>query len=73
MRGEVYLLSRNVIIRGNDVDQWGCQIVTSTFNDQGGVVRSGSTLMDNVEITNCSQYGSLNAAIRFDNTQAGTI
>jgi len=31
MRGEVMLLSRNIKIKGNDTDAWGCQIVTSDF------------------------------------------
>jgi hypothetical protein len=31
MRGEVMLLTRNIKIRGNDTDAWGCQVVTSDF------------------------------------------
>lgn len=29
MRGEVILLSRNIIIAGEDIESWGGQIVTS--------------------------------------------
>jgi hypothetical protein len=31
MRGEVSLLTRNIKIKGNDTESWGCQIVTSDF------------------------------------------
>jgi len=54
MRGEVYLLSRNVKIQGNDTETWGCQIVTSDFIEITAVIRKGNTFMDNVEIYNCS-------------------
>jgi hypothetical protein len=33
MRGEVYLLTRNVKISGFDSEMWGCNIVTSDFMD----------------------------------------
>jgi len=34
MRGEVALLSRNIIVKGHDAgDQWGCQIITSDAFD----------------------------------------
>lgn len=29
IRGEVMLLTRNILIQGEDVDSWGCNIVTS--------------------------------------------
>ena len=29
MRGEVLLLTRNIVIRGEDIESWGGQIVTS--------------------------------------------
>ena len=57
MRGEVLLLTRNVKIDAEDVDSWGGQIVTSdTIEMYAGqiVMRTGSTVMDNVEIFNCS-------------------
>ena len=54
MRGEVMLLSRNIKIRGNDTDAWGCQIVTSDFVEGNLEQRIGRTYMDNVEIYNCS-------------------
>lgn len=33
MRGEVMILSKNIRIVGNDTDAWGCQIVTSDFEE----------------------------------------
>jgi predicted aconitase len=65
MRGEVYLLSRNVKIQGFDSETWGCQIVTSDFVEITAVIRKGNTFMDNVEIYNCSQYDTNKAALRF--------
>lgn len=56
MRGEVVLLTRNIKIVGNDTESWGCQILTSDYIDTLGEMRNGSTVMDSVEIYNCSQY-----------------
>ncbi len=53
MRTEVLLLSRNVVIQGTEEDNWGCQILTSTML-LGGSLLSGSTTLENVEITGCS-------------------
>jgi hypothetical protein len=33
IRGEVILLSRNIIIAGEDIESWGGQVVTGTMND----------------------------------------
>ncbi len=66
MRGEVVLLSRNIVIQGEDVESWGCQIITSDFIEDDGVYRGGSTLLDNVEVYNCSQYDTYKAALRFE-------
>lgn len=66
MRGEVVLLSRNIQIVGNDTEDWGGQVVTSDFYEEDGTLRSGLTLMDNVEIFNCSQRDTTMAAVRFE-------
>jgi hypothetical protein len=66
MRGEVLLLSRNILIQGEDIESWGCQVITSDFVEDDGTYRGGSTILDNVEIYNCSQYDTYNAALRFD-------
>jgi len=59
MRGEVILLSRNVIIQGTDVESWGGQIVTSDTAEVSadGTVkeRIGHLYMDWVELHNMSQ------------------
>jgi hypothetical protein len=69
MRGHVYLLSRNIIIAGEDKESWGCQFLTSSRILPSGAALKGQTFMDNVEIANCSQYGSLRAALRFEDTR----
>ena len=54
IRGEVMHLTRNVKIVGNDTDSWGCQVVTSDFTEANDEIRAGRTIIDNVEIYNCS-------------------
>lgn len=71
MRAEVVLLSRNIKIQGQDVEGWGGQILTSDFLEENGVWRNGITLMDNVEIYNCSQVDTQKAALRFDSSLSG--
>lgn len=69
IRGEVLLLTRNVKIDAEDVESWGGQVVTSdTVEVYDGVMtmRSGTTVMDNVEIFNCSQIDTEKSAIRFE-------
>jgi cell migration-inducing and hyaluronan-binding protein len=66
MRGEVALLSRNIKIQGEDIESWGGQIITGDFIEENGVWRNGTTIMDNVEVYNCSQIDTQKAAFRFD-------
>ncbi len=54
MRGQVHLLSRNIQLTGEDKDDWGCQILTSSLVLGFGNVRKGQTFLDNVEISRCS-------------------
>lgn len=75
IRGEVLILSRNIQIRGEDVESWGCQIVTSDTIEFDGITgelkyRYGQMFMDNVEVYNCSQIDTYKAAIRFENAVA---
>lgn len=68
MRGEVLLLTRNVKIDAQDIESWGGQIVTSDTMEVYGteiIMRTGQTIMDGVEIFNCSQIDTFKAAIRF--------
>jgi hypothetical protein len=71
MRGEVMMLTRNIKIRGNDTDAWGCQILTSDFEEDNKEMRVGRTFMDHVEIFNCSQYDTWKAALRFERAKLG--
>ncbi|TNV88211.1 hypothetical protein FGO68_gene8985 [Halteria grandinella] len=66
MRGEIVLLSRNIKIRANDTDRWGCQVLTSSFIEGNGESRDGKTFLDHVEIFNCSQYDTFHGAVRFE-------
>jgi len=71
MRGEVLLLTRNVRIVGEDIESWGGQIVTSDSVEVDAaagtiITRTGSTVMDSVEIYNCSQIDTFKAALRFE-------
>ena len=49
MRGEVVLLTRNVQILGEDVDNWGHSILTLDRIDNE-VFRQGKLIFDNVEV-----------------------
>jgi hypothetical protein len=69
MRGEVLLLTRNVKIDAEDIESWGGQVVTSDtieMYDGEMTMRTGTTVLDNVEIFNCSQIDTLKAALRFE-------
>jgi hypothetical protein len=69
MRGEVILLTRNVVIDAEDIESWGGQIVTSDTQEMNGGVltdRFGSTIMRNVEIKNCSQIDTFKTALRWE-------
>ena len=65
MRCEVAILTRKIVIKGNDNDGWGGQIVTTDTIESDGSLRFGSTHLENVQVYNCSQRGTLRAAIRF--------
>lgn len=68
-RGEVRLLTRNVRVVGNDDgDNWGGNILTTDRMEFDGSVRLGTTQLDHVEVSKCSQENTFNAAIRFENT-----
>ena len=65
------ILKKNVKISGNDTDAWGCQIVTSDFQEGNNELRVGYTFFDNVEVHNCSQYDTYKAAFRFEGAKLG--
>ena len=66
IRGEVILLSRNIVINGAGEDGYGAQIFVTDFLESNGVWRKGALQMSGVEIQQCSQVDTENAAIRFE-------
>lgn len=54
-RGEVYLLTRNIKILGEDLDNWGGQVLATDLFEADGTWRKGSIIMDSVQVYNCSQ------------------
>ena len=66
MRGEVVLLTRNIKIVGNSSEDWGCQVLTGDFVEGIGVNRTGITILDYVEVYNCSQYDTYKGALRWE-------
>jgi hypothetical protein len=50
MRGEVLSLSRNIKIIGEELDNWGCQILTADVMEDDGSFREGVTNLDSIEI-----------------------
>lgn len=69
MRGEVILLSRHFVIDSEDIESWGGQIVTGDTVEIYGteiINRRGTTVIDSVEIFNCSQIDTFKAALRFE-------
>jgi len=63
VRGEVIMLTRNIKIRG----KWECTILTSDYIEFDMSQRNGQTIMDNVEIRDCSQENTHKTALRFQN------
>jgi hypothetical protein len=66
MRAEVLLLTRNIVIAGEDIESWGCNIVTSDIVEPDLTMRYGQLILDNVEVYNCSQIDTYKSAIRFE-------
>jgi len=66
IRGEVLSLSRNIKIIGEEVDKWGCQILTSDIMQFDGTFLEGETYLDSIEIQYGGQKDTRHAAIRFE-------
>jgi hypothetical protein len=71
MRGEVALLTRNVVIEGEDTDGWGGQILASDTLESDGSFRISETVLEWVEVRNCSHRNTERAAIRFEDARGG--
>ena len=74
IRAEVLHLTRNIVVKGTNVDRWGGHVVTAHNNDSGFVdgklvtiQRKGYAIIDHVEFVNCSQYDTDKASVRFAN------
>jgi len=63
MRGEVLSLSRNIKIIGEELDKWGCQILTADIMEIDGTFREGRTTLDSVEILYGGQKDTRHAAL----------
>jgi hypothetical protein len=61
LRGEVIMLTRNILIGGDE-----CTILSSDYIEADLSTRSGRTIMDGVQIKDCSQPNTEKAALRFD-------
>jgi len=70
MRGEVLSLSRNIKIIGEELDNWGCQILTADVMEEDGSFREGVTNLDSIEIQYGGQKDTRHAAIRFEGALA---
>lgn len=71
MRTEVILLSRNILIQGEDLDGWGGQIIVSDTFEMDGTWRKGSLYMSNVELFRMSQKDAFHSAIRWEGAKGG--
>ena len=66
MRGEVALVSRDVVIRGTDEDNWGCRILIPGYTQDDGKVINGKIYLEGVLIDKCGQRDTEHAALDFN-------
>ena len=78
MRAEVMLIERNVKIRASTDDigpilkeMWGCRVLVSDFFEPDLTYRTGSLIMDNAQVYNCSQKQTYKAAVKFEGAFRG--
>jgi hypothetical protein len=73
MRAGVALLTRNIVIRGDDSngERWGCRVLVYGMRDSD-IVMKGSVDLDSVEIRHCGQKNTASAGLMFQSTWAGT-
>jgi hypothetical protein len=72
MRGEVILLTRNILVQGEDADGWGGQVLVTDYFESDGTWRKGQLIFENVQVFNCSQEDTFKAAIRWEGAIGGT-
>jgi hypothetical protein len=68
IRGEVLSLSRNIKVIGEEIDDWGAQILTADIMELDGTFREGRTNLNNIEIQYGGQKDTRSAAIRFESS-----
>lgn len=73
MRGEVILLTRNIKVVGEESNDWGCTIVTADRVEADRSVRTGSMILDNVEIYRGGQKDTYKSAIRYEGAARSLI
>jgi hypothetical protein len=70
MRGEVVLLTRSIVIKGDTSNTWNGQFLTTDttiFNTDGtSVTFQGITTLNNVEFYKMGQLDNFKAALRFE-------
>ena len=66
IRNEVLLLTRNIVIRGEDRDGWPGHVLVTDFFESDGTMREGYMIADNVEFTYLSQKNVGRAAMRWE-------
>ena len=58
VRGEVGLLTRNIVIQGDQsTTGFGCRVLIGTYKDLSGMIYTGSAQIRGVEISGCGQLG----------------
>ena len=72
MRGEVLLLTRNILVRGDPEDNWGGQVLVTDIFEDDGSWRKGQLIFDYVQVYNCSQEDTFKAALRWEGAIGGT-
>ena len=70
-RCEVMLLTRNIKILGEDLDNWGGQVLVTDLFEADGTWRKGSIIMDSVQVYNCSQQDTYHSSVRFEGALGG--
>ena len=66
IRNEVLLLTRNIVVRGEDKDGWPGHVLVTDFFEADGTMREGYMIADNVEFTYLSQKDVGRGAMRWE-------
>lgn len=72
MRGEVILLTRNIKVVGDASNDWGCAMVTADRVEADRSVRTGTMILDNVEVYRGGQEDTYKSAIRYEGAARAT-